>query len=143
MKKTLVAFALIAVACAVAAVPRDRILPDPSEVVTAKAGDLWPVVLGPVASQSDKQPKPNRKRIIREGDDSITAGITKMNPSGGFGDITAFNHGDNGGGSGSVTNGSESSYATSAQKAGRMFVGCGYLVGAYGAVTSFGKDLSS
>lgn len=131
MKKTLVAFALIAVACAVAAVPRDRVLPDPSDVVTAKAGDLWPVVLGPVAPQSDKRPKADRKRIIREGDNSITAGITKLNPSGGFGDITAFKHGGGGGG------------ITPAQKSGRIYDGSGYLVGAYGAVTDFGKNLSS
>ena len=56
--------------------------------------------------------------------------FTKLNPSG-FGDITAFKHGEGGGG------------ITSAQKSGRIYDGSGYLVGAYGDVTSFGKDLSS
>ena len=56
--------------------------------VTAKAGDLWPVALEPMALLKGKRPKADRKGYIREGDGIITAGITKMN-GGGSGSITS------------------------------------------------------
>ena len=69
---------------------RDRQkVPDPSDVVTAKAGDLWSVALEPMALPEGKRPKADRKGYIREGDGIITAGITKMKSGGGSGSITS------------------------------------------------------
>ena len=153
MKKSLrsilaISLALAAV-CTLAAAPLSLRgqgkVPDPSDVITAgitkmKPGDLRPVVLKPTALLEDKGRKADMKRYIREGDGIITAGIAKVNIGGGSGDITAFK---NGGGSGSITSGGGSSCVTTVQKAGRIFVGCGYLAAANGRVTDLGKDLSS